>query len=166
MSDAQIPPAAAQLPRWMRWLLVGSLTLNLLVVGIAVGAAVRFSGTGASPPVVRSLGFGAWSGGLERSDLRALRKASEERGLNLRALWREERQDRAALVAALKADPFDPATLDAVAERMAARNRDRLDAGHALIRAHVLAMTEAERLAFADRLERSLRKGGRDGSDR
>jgi len=173
MTDPLLPPLpeapaapAARLSRGLRWLLIGSLMLNLLVVGVGVGAALRFGGDGMMPPAARSLGFGPWSGGLERSDFRALRKAYEGRGQDLRSLWREERADRAALVAALKAEPFDPAALDAVADRMAARNRERMDVGHSLIRAHVVAMSPAERQAFAERLERAMRRGSRDSGSR
>lgn len=146
--------------RWLRWALVASLTLNLLVVGMVAGVGLRFAGGEAPPP--RSIGFGPWSGGLDRSDHKALREAFGATGRDFRADWQLEREDRAALLAALRADPFDPAALDTVTARMNARATERMDLGQKLIRDHILAMTPAERRAFADRLEAS-RKRGKEG---
>jgi uncharacterized membrane protein len=153
------PAAAPRLSRRIRWLLIGSLALNLLVVGAVAGVALRLAGGDRMPPPAeRSLGFGPWSGGLERSDYRALRKGFEASGQDLRDMRRAERADRAALVAALRADPFDPKALDDVAARMQARTLARLDLGQQLIRGHVLAMTPDQRRAFADRLDRHGRR--------
>jgi uncharacterized membrane protein len=165
MSDAAAEKP--RLPRRLRWLLIGSLTLNLLVVGVVAGVALRFAGGDRlPPPAERSLGFGPWSGGLERQDYRALRRGFEAAGTDLRSVWREERADRQALVAALRAEPFDAAALDAVAGRMQARTLERLALGQRLIRDHVLAMSPAERAAFADRLDRSLRRHRDKDEDR
>lgn len=158
MTDAA--PPQPRLPARIRWLLIGSLTLNLLIIGLVAGMALRF---GAGPPQMiaeRSLGFGPWSGGLEREDYNALRKGFEAKGQDLRAAARADRAARAALVAALRAEPFDPAALDAIIAEMQQRTLERLELGQTLIRAHVLAMTPAARHAFADRLERSLKRRG------
>jgi len=170
MTDAPTPPppvANPRLPGRLRWLLVGSLTLNLLVVGAVVGTALRFAG-GDRPlaGVDRSLGFGPWSGGLNREDFRALHNRFEQSGRDLRSARRDAAEDREALIAVLRADPFDPAALDVVAARMRARMLDRLDLGQALIRAHVVAMAPAARRAFADRLERHMHHGRDRSGDR
>jgi uncharacterized membrane protein len=170
MTDLPPPPAAKhRLSGRIRWLLIASLTLNLLVAGVVAGAALRHAGGDRMPVTAdRSIGFGPWSGGLDRDDLRALRRGFDASGHDLRAARAEDRADRATLIAALRADPFNPAALDAVAERMRARTLDRLDLGHRLIRNHIVAMTPEARRAFADRLERHLSRGrDRDGkSDR
>lgn len=162
MTDFAPPPVPEKprIPARFRWLLIGSLTLNLLVVGAVAGMALRFAGGDRMPPPTeRSLGFGPWSGGLEREDMRALRKGFDASGTDLRAAWREERADRAALFAVLRAEPFDPAELDAVAARMQARTLERLDLGQKLIRDHIVAMSPEARRAFADRLERHQTRG-------
>lgn len=148
-------------PRRLRWLLVVSLTLNLLVVGVAAGIALRHAG-GGMPHPPRSIGFGPWTGGLDRADLKALREAFGATGRDFRTEWRAERADREALLAALRADPLDLAGLDAATARMNARAAERMDLGQRLIRDHILAMTPAERRAFADRLE-AARKRDRSG---
>lgn len=148
-------------PRRLRWLLAVSLTLNLLVAGMAAGIALRHAG-GEMPHPPRSIGFGPWTGGLDRSDLKALREAFGATGRDFRTEWRAERADREALLAALRADPLDLAALDAATARMNARAAERMELGQQLIRGHILAMTPAERRAFADRLETS-RKRDRGG---
>lgn len=155
----------SRMPRRLRWLLIGSLTLNLLVVGAMAGSALRFAGDRPPPPGERSLAFGPWSGGLQREDYRALSKGFAASGRDLRTAWREEREDRAALVAGLRAEPFDPGVLDTLSARMRARALDRMDLGQSLIRDHILAMTPEARRAFADRLEQHMNRprerGGR-----
>jgi uncharacterized membrane protein len=156
-------PAKPPLPRRFRWLLIASLTLNLLVVGAVVGTALRVAGGGRlPPPAERSLGFGPWSGGLDRDDYRALRRGFEQSGRDLRDARAAENADRQALITALRADPFDPATLDAVAARMQARTLERLEFGQQVIRAHVVAMSPQARRAFADRLERHTHRDHKD----
>lgn len=166
MTDTPNPatlPAKPPLPRRFRWLLIASLTLNLLVVGAVVGTALRVAGGGRMlPPAERSLGFGPWSGGLDRDDYRALRRGFEQSGRDPREGRAAEMADRQALIAALRAEPFDPSTLDAIAARMQARTLERLDLGQRLIRAHVVAQSPEARRAIADRLERHMHRDQRD----
>lgn len=156
MTDPAMPqprPAATR-----RWLLIASLTLNLLVVGVVAGTALRHAGGEGGPEAGRALGFGPWSRGLSHEDHQALRRAFEASGQDFRAAWREERADRAALILALQAEPFDPAALDAIAARMHARSIARMDLGQQLIRDHVVAMTPQARRAFAERMQAEPRR--------
>ena len=143
--------------RWVKVVLGLSLALNLAVLGMGIGAALRF----ADPDrrvVVRDVGFGPWSAALDRDDRAALHKRFlAERG-RLSEGWRADRADRAALVAVLRADPLDLAALDALTARIAARGQERVDLGQAMIRAHILGMTSAQRVAFAGRLEASQQR--------
>ena len=66
----------------------------------------------------------------------------------------------AALVAALRADPFDPTALDTALAAIAARNQSLLDTGRELVAERLKALDAAGRAAFADRLEKHI---GRDG---
>ena len=160
MTDPVPNPSSLSRSRRLRWLLIASLTLNLLVVGVVAGVALRHAG-GQPPPAPRSIGFGPWGGGLERSDFKALREAYSATGRDFRADSRADRADRDALLAALRTEPFDPAALDAITARMNGRAMERMELGDRLMRAHILAMAPEQRRAFADRLEAS-RKQGRD----
>lgn len=151
----QTRPATAR--RW-RWVLIVSLTLNLLVVGVVAGTVLRHAGGDGPPEAARALGFGPWSRGLSHDDHQALRRAFEASGQDFRAAWREERADRSALIAALQAEPFDPAALDAIAARMHARSVTRMDLGQRLIRDHVVAMTPEARHALAERMQAEPRR--------
>lgn len=161
MTEPALKTPSPPRSRRLRWLLIASLTLNLLIVGVVAGVALRHAG-GDLPAPPRSIGFGPWAGGLERSDYKALREAFAATGRDFRADWRADRADRDALLTALRADPFEAAALDAITARMNARATDRMVLGEHLIREHILAMTPEQRRAFADRLERS-RKHGREG---
>jgi hypothetical protein len=68
------------------------------------------------------------------------------------------RADVEDLLATLRADPFDPAAAEAALAAITRRATDRLDLGRELMADRILAMSDAERLAFADRLERGLKR--------
>lgn len=151
-------PATPTLPRWMKALIIASLALNLLVLGAGAGMAIRFAG-GDGPPafVSQAPGFGPWTKALKREDYRALRKAFDDKGHDFRAFTRQDREDRSALIAALRATPFDLAAFDAAHGRMAKRNLDRLELGQDLIRTHIMALTPERRAEIADRMARRMK---------
>ena len=142
--------------RGMKWLLVGSLALNLLVGGLVIGAVIKGPPMGSHGDMVRDMGFGAFDQALTREDrdhLReAFRKAAPARGDMRRML----RADVDAMLAALRAVPFDPAALDAALALQRQRIEQRMTLGQQLLRDRLLAMTETERAGFADRLEAAL----------
>jgi uncharacterized membrane protein len=148
---------------WTRALLIGSLALNLAVAGIVAGAFLRARVWDHPPPRAAMLdpAFGPWGPALSREDRAALRAAfAAERG-RVAAGLEAERADRAELLAVLRAEPFDPAALDAVSARLAARIRERVEIGQRLLRDRIVAMTPDERRAFADRLEAALSGRGK-----
>jgi len=154
MTQVSAPPPAS-LPKWMKIIVILSFTLNLAVIGLVGGLALRFAG-GRDVPMIaaQNLGYGPWSRAFEREDYRALRRAFEAGGHDFRAFARAETEDRAALIAALRSAPFDVAAFDAATLRMAQRGRERLDLGQDLIRAHVIALSQDRREKIADRMER------------
>jgi uncharacterized membrane protein len=105
-------PASRFSPRTLRWALIGSLAVNVLVIGAVVSALCGFRG----PPHERGfrgpplLGF-ARSLPRERGDV--LRQKIADAQSNLETLRREMRDARGGVRAALTADPFDQAKLDA-----------------------------------------------------
>jgi uncharacterized membrane protein len=146
--------------RGLRWLLIASLGLNLLVVGVVVGHVV--SGPPGGRPSVE-IALGPFARALSPDDRRAIL-----RGLMDRADTGEMRRaDRAAdlgrLAAALRAEPFDR---DAVAALMA-EQRDKVRGLETAVEEAVLdrlaTMTAEERAGFADRLESEIGRG--DGRD-
>lgn len=148
------PVSPPRLSRPLRWLLIGSLALNVLVIGSVAGLSLRQ--IGAEPPRAsagRSVGFGPWSGGLTREDHKALRQAFDAEGYDFRAEVRADRADRERLLAGLRADPFDVEAMRVVTSSLEARAGARMALGNRLILEHVAALSPEARRAMADRIE-------------
>lgn len=142
---------------WARVLLVISLAVNLAVVGLAAGWVLRHGGShNAHHPSRLDMAGGPLTRALSETDRREIGRA-------MRAAWRA-RADTApsigssfdALVEDLRAVPFDA---DRVAAQMRAQ-RDgfaaRFEMGQEVLMAHLAAMTDTERAAYADRLEAQI----------
>ncbi|MBL9074109.1 periplasmic heavy metal sensor [Tabrizicola sp.] len=166
MSDphttAPTPPSAAPAPatpRGVKIALALSVALNLGVAGLAVGA---WLGDGPHRGMPRDMSFGPFTEALDEDDRRAIRKALLERLGEFREQRAAARAEFETLLATLRADPFDPEALKAALEALEARNAQRLDLGRSLIETRLIEMSPSERAAFADRLEKGLRRGGKD----
>jgi len=143
----------------LKALLITSLTVNFLVLGAVLGVVIEHRRE--PPPPERSLDaitFGPLGGAFDRDDRAAMRQAARAQGADLVALRQEMRGDFARLLAALKADPFDPAALQAVLSQMQARTEKRMEMGQSLMLARVAAMTPEQRVALAERLSRGIEK--------
>lgn len=168
MSDPQpistMPPVTPgpATSRGVKIALALSVALNLAVAGLAAGAWLREGPHGGLP---REMSFGPFSEALDDGDRRAIRRALVERMGEFRGQREAARAEFETLLATLRADPFDPAATTAALKAIETRMTERLDLGRSLIEARLVAMTPEERAAFADRLEKGLRRGGRGGGD-
>lgn len=154
------PPGDAPRPaRGLKIALVISVALNLAVAGLVLGA---WLGDGQRHGMPRDLSFGSFSEALSDGDRRELRKALMSRAGEFRTSREAARADFEALLVALRADPFDPAAMTAALAAIETRNAERLELGRSLIEARLTEMSTDERRAFADRLEKGLRRGGKD----
>lgn len=161
-------------PRRRRWptvLLAVSLTLNLLVLGLVAGAFFRDERDArAFPPpdrsVMRTTGFGPFFDAMPRDARNRLGEALRDRDGHFEP-------DRAALVgelramiATLRADPFDPDALAALLTAQHDRVNARIVAGRSILLEQVAAMSPDERRDFADQLEgrfsRAIERGAED----
>jgi uncharacterized membrane protein len=151
------PPASgagsARTSRWVKLVLAASLGLNLAVAGLALGAWTK---DGRERGVPRGLSFGPFNEALSPDDRRALRHALMGRAQEIKGEQRAARADLVAVLTALRADPFVPAELSSSLAKVEARLAGRLTLGRSLIETRLQAMSEADRLAFADRLELTL----------
>jgi uncharacterized membrane protein len=159
-------PPASQPSRWIKPVLVVSLALNLAVAGLFAGAVIR-----GGPPMRaefardggRDPGLGLLAEGLSRADRMALRRALVKSDPDI-GNWRERAgQEFGAILAALRAEPFDPDGLRTVLEAQSGRMQARLDKGRQILVARIAEMTPAERAEFATRLEERVKRlpGGR-----
>lgn len=168
MSDPQIPPVAAAKGgsgRGLRWALAVSVALNLAVAGGMIGAAINVGGIGPRADFARDLGFGPFTEALKPEERDALRKAFFARAPDLRNARRQNWADMAALLAALRAEPFDAAGLTGLLVAQNQRMAGQLALGQALMRDFLIEMDPAARLDFADRLEERLRHRRDRGPD-
>lgn len=159
-----IAPPAAPPPRGGRGLKIAlaiSVALNLAVAGLVTGIVLH-GGPGGRGDMVRDLGFGPFEGALSSEDREALRKVVRDRFGDIRAARRQMQEDVQALLAALTAEPFDPARLTAAMAAQAEHLGDRLEFGSEVLRDHLLSLSDEDRRAFAARLEERMRHG-RDG---
>ncbi|UAB89791.1 periplasmic heavy metal sensor [Ruegeria sp. SCSIO 43209] len=151
MSDHPAPKR-----KWMPILLVVSLALNLLIVGVILGAALRFKGSAHAdaPP-----GFGpALYYALPKSDRKALRgELSDLRGKGSH----RRKQDFTALSQVLRAVPFDPAAVASLLAQQSKATADLQTALHQQWLAQISAMNDDQRAAYADRLEDVVKRGPR-----
>ncbi len=150
------PDPAATFPtgRGVKIALAVSVALNLVIVGLVAGAMVKdaaFAGRGPG-----SMGLGVFTEAFSRDDRRALRKALAAEAPSFRATRASAEAEYAALIAALRAEPFDEIAVKAALSRIAAATVTQLQLGREVIEAHLLAMPTADRLAFAKRLETRL----------
>ena len=166
MSDPQTtvptPPPVMPVPaspRGVKIALALSVALNLGVAGLAIGA---WLGDGPHRGMPRDMTFGPFSEALDDTDRKALRRALLERLGEFREQREAARAEFEALLTTLRADPFDPEALKAALKALEVRNAERLELGRTLIETRLIEMTPEERAAFADRLEKGLRKGGKD----
>jgi uncharacterized membrane protein len=135
--------------RWVRWALVASLGLNLAAAGLIGGALLKGPPPGPPP----GISLGQYARALPdpyRKDLgRSLRESRRDWIGSRRALAAQEQ----ALAAALTAEPFDPAMVEAVLAREAELTGDLAARGSAMLVAQIARMSPEERAAYAKALE-------------
>lgn len=145
------------LSRGGRRVLFASLAVNLAVLGVALG--VFFGDRWGEPHRRFDLTVGPLTRAMDEDHRAALRETLRESGVFARPERAQLRADRAQLLESLRAEQFDRAAFEAIL----LRQRERLEQGQRImLRAagdQIEAMTAADRLAFADRLEEQLRHG-------
>ena len=98
----------------MRWLLIGSLTVNLFLVGLIAGQWIydwRDGATEGRPQVRLHLGGALRS--LPPDTRQVAREVMERHRPATRAAFGEMRRSRAGIAEALSAEPFKPEALEA-----------------------------------------------------
>jgi uncharacterized membrane protein len=148
---------------WVRVLLIASVTLNLVIVGMAAGVAWRFGGRDwdRPPKSVGTLMFRE----LSREDRRHLRDRAEREHGDFRARRHEDAQ---AVAEALRQVPFDPDRLRRLLEAQSQRRESFQQDVQRLWIARVTEMSDEQRADYAERLEEGLmrRKKGHPHGDR
>jgi len=154
MSDPQTNPRPRLSGAW-RWLLVASLAINLAIAGLFAGAVI--SGRAGGPPRGFDLAIGPFARALDHDDRRWIMRELTEGGEAHQPRPAADRAaERQAIVAAVLADPFDPATLAEAMDEMRERGDALQRVTQVALVARIAAMTPEARAAFAERLATEL----------
>lgn len=156
--------ASTKGPGWTRYVLIGSLALNLIILGM-VGGQFLGGGRPERDPnngVFGPVGLQPYAQGLSTRDKTLLRSGIEERRDSLRRDRRALRAQMTAFSAALSAQPFVAGDVEKVLAEQRASVGAQMAAGHEALLERVIAMTDEERAAFAEKLVRRLRPKPRD----
>ncbi|WP_371169085.1 periplasmic heavy metal sensor [Aliiroseovarius sp. 2305UL8-7] len=151
-------------PNWMRIVLIISLTLNLLVLGLVAGANWGkhrdhgFNPRGPNRSEVRDLGFAPMAGALNRSDRREIGKALRDRSGSFSENRAQLAREFKEMLLVIRAEPFDPAALSALMAQQSERRSERGTVAQMLLIERLEQMSPDDRRAFADRVEKSVRK--------
>lgn len=137
---------------WLRIVFGISLALNLLVIGLVVGAIARFGGMEGRRLPPHSMGAAMYRE-LPRADREALREKSQTRATHSV----ESRVAEAnAIAAALRADPFDKGAVQVVLDEQAQHRIGWQQSAQTAWLDRVSLMSIADRSEYADRLHGSL----------
>ncbi len=151
-------PSGAPRRGWITVVLFISLALNLAVAGLAIGAALRHDDI-RDRASVRSDPFGGpYTGALSREDRRAIWREMRAMHAEGRPARADIRADFDAVVQALRAEPYDPATVQIIVERQFQAGLERQQIGQELLLQRIARMDATARAAFADRLEERLER--------
>ncbi|MEO0387689.1 MAG: periplasmic heavy metal sensor [Pseudomonadota bacterium] len=143
----------AKTARWVTILLVASVSLNVVVAGLATGALLRGPAPWSPPPPGPAAEIRVLERALPEEDRKAFRRKLVLGGPELRRAARELRTLRAATVETLKTEPLDLAALDAIFQRQQTLWAEIGQGAQAALLEHVETMGPAERAAFAQNLE-------------
>ncbi len=141
-------------PRWVKIALIGSLALNLIVIGMFAGHAIRDTRDGASAN--RQV---EWIIRLMPEKRRDFAKAEFEPLREVLALEQRKRlQHLAEIVDAIRSDPFVPETLSAVLETRRLASIKRREIVQEQLVTTLNEFTASERLEFANNIDDQIRK--------
>lgn len=158
MSEATQPSRFS--PRFLRWALIGSLSLNALIIGVVLSTLCisHFGGPprdelGSGPGRRGSL-LGGFARTLPRERADVIRQKVADAEPNLETLRRGMRDARAGVRSALTAEPFDQAKLDAALEGIVQAEANEARGKTALFGDVVRQLTPQERVKLHEWLER------------
>ena len=160
MTEQSSTPGSKGSSRWVKIVLFTSLAVNLLVIGLVVGALL--SGPhGRDRTELRGLGYGPFVRALPKEDRSALHGALARNAHSFRDNRAELRAQFEALLTALRAEPFDVSEVERVFAEQRDRILERQLMGQDSLLERIVAMSPQDRAAYADALDRKLRRGDR-----
>lgn len=150
-------------PKKRRWLvpaLVISLALNLLVVGIVIGAVTSGGGKqrgGHDGGPARGFIGEPFLRALPQEHRRALAEGLRENPVAMQETREALRERVQNLLTVLRTDPFDAETAARLLSEQRSLVVDRQKHGESLLLERLSTMSAAERSTYADKLEKALK---------
>jgi len=155
MTQPDMTPAPKR--RWTRWVLIGSLAMNVLVIGVVIGTVWR-QPVRMPPTLSGNEGMSALVRAMPQATRDTLRDTARARRDQSAALRNQSRQLRRELIEALQAEPFAMTAVHSLFDRQGAIVRELTDRGHVLVLETIETMSTEERHNFAKRLAEMGRK--------
>jgi len=143
---------------WLRVVFGLSLALNLLVVGVVVGSALKWGGKEHGPGARMEQMGGPLTRALSHRDRREIGHEMRQEFGKARGAQAERRAALEAMVADLRAERFDREAIAGHFARQRAVLNERMAFGQGLMLERIEQMSAEDRAAFADRLEQGLDK--------
>jgi uncharacterized membrane protein len=147
--------------RVIRWALIVSLGVNLIVIGGAIGVFSRMQGHfDLSPPAgPASLYVRALSHDTRRSLGQAMRQSvGEQKHTSGHAHRQQFAQGYRDAIDLLRAEPFDQQALDQVMAEQAKFSQMRLDQARGVLVEHFASMSAEQRRDYATTLEQMIKR--------
>jgi Spy/CpxP family protein refolding chaperone len=157
MTEIKSPPKQQDRSpsRLMRGMLIGSLALNLLVVGGGIGLMAT-AGKHRDPQQA-SFNLGPFTGALLDDQKEEVRAKLYERMEERRHLDRKDaRRMMRALLTAIQQEPFERDAVREIVKDMDAQSQIRRSQGTETLLDAFDAMSHAERLSYVERLEENF----------
>lgn len=152
MTDATLPRSWRTCPRWVKWLVGVSLALNLIIISLGAGAAMRFHKHGGQHGGVATIGKIMHALPSERRD--AARSLLKEAKPGLKPYRQARRAAQTNLAEVIAADPFDPAAATAAFENLRRQDDLTKTAAHGVMVEILSLLTAEERAEVSERLDR------------
>lgn len=143
---------------WLKVLLFTSLALNLAVAGVMVGAALKYGHRNGHHPPRLDMVVGPYTHALGDRDRREIGRQLREEYSQSRPSREMIRAEFALVLAALRATPYDATQVQEILMRQLQAGSERQELGQRLLIQRLGDMSNAERAAFADRLEEGLNR--------
>lgn len=149
-SEAADPVAATRsAPRWMRWGLIASLALNVLILGAMAGGIYHARRHGPFGEPVTGLSLVGFAAHLPAERRRVIWEATQAERAALRPLRGEVREARAAVRKAVLAEPFDAAAFAQAQARLLDAEIKARTSGQKIFSKVAALLTKEERALYA-----------------
>ncbi|AML51603.1 periplasmic heavy metal sensor [Falsihalocynthiibacter arcticus] len=150
-------PPPSQTSRLARGVLIGSLALNFLIIGGAIGFILTADKH--RQPLPSSFSIGPFTQALEDVQRQKIREnLKENMEVRRKNDWRESRRAFAAFLASLQQEPFERAKVVDALNAMEMQSKTRRKEGTDAYLDALESMTPQERSTYVERLEREVKK--------